>query len=237
MLKRKKITSVIVIALLLLGVISPGCASRHQSDRITPEELAVLRKEHPYNDEMGLIDLLSTLETFKDVNSPLYQYHAVAVVTLSGNWHTGAEKEISPFDNSDEAAPIVTTTLSGFWCDAEVEKVLWGGEELNSGDMIKLSFGSTLAADSMCVTDSFLPGETYVCFLFRTEKDGVLRYPTNKRTAYKVVNENIVLSITSEPGIDEASGMYLDAFATLVNETLGPPDAELTPVEPELETE
>jgi len=238
MRNKNKIIALLLIAVLVASALLSSCGVKSARSRISDEELAQLRAKYPYNDEMGTIDLIQTWSRFQEINAPFYTYHAVVVVTLRDNWFSGSGKEVSPFDHADETAPVVTTSLRGLYCEAEVEQVLWGGEDLSAGDVIPLGFGSTMAAEMLDIENSFFSGETYICFLFQSSEEGVgTYYPTSKRTAYRLINDKILLSISSEPGIDECSGMYLDAFTKLVHETLGEPDAELTPVEPEVETQ
>ena len=139
------------------------------------------------------------------------------------------------------ASKLLGNVLLGQGYDVKVSEVLWGGEGINKGDIITLGFGSTLITDGLDIEKVFQIGNRFVCFLEDWRNAEIFHHEslfvTTKDHLFYISKDEVVLSVTSVPGADEASGLYLNSFEALVNETLGPPDAELTPVEPELQTE
>ena len=243
---RKRWLMVLAIVLAITSILS-ACTPSLEDGRVTSESLAKLRKQYPYRDgntATGQIESYDQMfPTFEDLAKSLVgNVQAVVILELTGDWYAATNTEIRP--SSDEelnlALPGGNCGLTWVLHDAVVEKVLWGGEDINANDKITLGFGSLLATSGQDVESSYVKKQKYVCILEDRSEMNLgtdTLFGVGKLYTYYLTRQDIVLSLSSAKCQDDNSGLTLTAFESLVNETLGPPDAELTPVEPELETE
>ena len=243
----------IVVSICLSISIFSSCSSQLEADRVDDETLVRLRSEYEYNNtQPQTVSMMSYESSHPSLDAVFgtneYEwyndYSAIVVLEFEGNWYD-ANTNVAMFDNEDLNATLENKVpgIGAFsWMvhNAVIKEILWSNASLNVGDSIVVGFGSTIMTAGVGYEKIFSSGNQYVCFLFDESNlsfkiDNL--YSTAKPYSFYLTNKNVLLSVTSAPGPDSVSGMYLDAFTTLVNETLGPPDAELTPVEPELQTE
>ena len=183
--------------LLLLS----GCAEAPA--RVSDEELAALREQYPYNDELNplvcLVDSMDNLypdfETvIRNLNEPFNDpsNYTLAVIDLTGDRYS--EGGLSRMK-------------------AKAVQILWG-DGLQEEEECYLSFGWFDAG----IGKVFQKGERLVCFLRATPSVGV--FSASKTLTWYLTEHNIVLSVVSTKGLDETSGLYLDSFAQLVTDTM-----------------
>jgi len=250
-----KLRRVICILFIFAFVLSflASCARDSGADYVTDQKLSNLRKKYKFSDTqpqtVSMLSYESAYPTFDAVlginkYEKYNSFSAIVVLEFEGDWYDVGTK-IHMYDD-DELNSVMESRIPGFgglgWTvhDAIVRDVVWGSDQLDIGDRITVGFGSKVMTTGVGYEEIFTSDNQYVCFLFDESNlsfniDNL--YSTAKPYSFYLTDKDVILSVTSAPGPDSVSGMYLDAFTTLVNETLGPPDAELTPVEPELETE
>lgn len=243
---------VLFIFILLISLIC-ACESQPTNTRISDEELSQIRGKYPYNDtDSALAVMESAQQAYPNFDAFMYEdsekkipkdFRAVVVLKIVEKTDD-IRRQVNKVQ-SDEASSFAAQKTPGFnqvdieAYDAVIEKILWKKADINVGDRITIGLGTTLITYGMELEKVYVEGEKLVCFLVEPYndygKEGL--FATSKAYTFYLTKKNVLLSVSSAPGPDSVSGMYLDAFTTLVNETLGPPDAELTPVEPELEAE
>ena len=184
-----------LLALLLL------CGCTEDPARVSAEELAALRARYPYSDEVAhplhtpdetlCPDFQTYLSYFNEPYSDPSAY-TLAVIDLTG-------------DRFLNGTPRMR---------AKAEQILWG-DDLTAGEEFYLNFG--LHADDG-MYEIFQKGARLVCFL-KTQPNSDSLFVSKDRTWY-LTEDNVVLSIFSVRGLDETSGLYLDAFAELVTDTM-----------------
>lgn len=208
-----------LLALLLLTACAP------KAERVTDEELRALRAEYPYDDRCGTADL-RVLESFDDLTG-FFLMDCAAVLTLTGDWERRTVT-LAPADGAPDGPGL---EMTGVLCRARVDQVLCGEDYLEGQDEITLYLGSTQTAGMFSLRDVFVPGSQLVCLLHRDSaknpfaEDEAL-YSTAKWAAYYLTPEGAVLSVMSMPGLDECSGLYLDAFAQRLASLPARPDVE-----------
>lgn len=239
----------VLFSLLLLA----SCAPVPQAERVSDEELKHLRQEFPCNDARSSLALsmdpekaYPTFEKLLGIDNPYLKmpdfYAVVAIRMTEDDWYTLGES-VQPFQDAElnEQAQQRTPDLFRIvWPvhDAVVEQVLWGGEDLEPGDTITLGFGADGYVGGMELERCYFADGRYVCFLL-DRRDSSFHcdtlFSSSKNYTYYLSDENVIVSMTSVPGLDECSGMYLDAFTERVCSLL--PDAEITDPTPEEKAE
>ncbi len=238
-----------MLCVLMLLFALCACASEPQPERVSDEELAQLREQYPYNDKtpgvLGQLSEITTGITTFEEYANRETLDTVVALEVIGDWYY-LDGSISVYGDEalDAYAPSWASTMEHKVIDAKVEKVLWGNSELQKGDIVTLSFGSTRVSEGRDNESVFLPGERYVCLMQDFydniyQKEGL--YRASKDYTYYLTEQDVLISVTSILGADDASGMYLDAFERRVipvMETVhNPPDAEIDDPTPSVETE
>ncbi|MBR2782366.1 MAG: hypothetical protein IKE00_03415 [Oscillospiraceae bacterium] len=202
-----RIFSIGIILLLYIA----GCTKTTMYTKLPDETIGMLRLKYPCNDNMGNIDRISKIEHFSDLKDYEELFDAVIVVTLTGEYFTGTTQEIEPFEGEQTSTtPVGPTSFTPLYHSAIVDEVIWNREGYLPEEEIVLGFSSTLAAEMLDYKNCFLGGQTYVLFVNHVDKENIGRiYSLNKITAYYVSDEGVVLSVTSEPGINELTGVQL----------------------------
>lgn len=248
MFNSAKSKSVILLSLLLILSCLSACAKEPNAYRVTEEELVKLREEYPYNDTSSALSYsvpydiaFPTFESFVTQMNTAEVLAAVVVLEFTGDWYTASNTTVKMYDDEELNQIVPGANRGVVWpvIDATVEQVVWG-QGIENGENITIGFGDISVVDGQELEKCFIPGQRYVCLLEPKNSDDFgldSLYCIGKLNAYYLTNKNVLMSIVSAKAADENSGLYLSSFETVVNETLGPPDAELTPVEPELETE
>ena len=202
-----------------------SCSAERADTRLSNEEVASLRTNFPYNDVDYSLSDRDILEHFTDLSR--YQtildrpaIEAVLVVTLNGDPFSDVENDNAPFDEQSDHAPASPTNLTGNFCMATVEKTLWG-EEVEAGSLITVGLGSKPLAEALDYKSCFCPGQRYVLLVNQAQNDSIGSfYAATKYAAFYLTEDDILMSITSDPGMDECSGMTAAAFADLCRDVL-----------------
>lgn len=233
----------LIITLVVCLMISClcGCSNKPTEPRVSAMKLAELREEFPYNDTLPPTAFVSyeRLQTWQQLNSVIDVY-AVAVIELKGDWSTATTGSTTFKDVPYDELPEQLRTIAGTFRSAIVEQVLWGGKNLEKGDRITLFFGGMAMCPIEDLELTYQEKQRYVCFLYdyRENPYQIPAFSIEKESTWHLADKDVLVSACSFIScIDECSGMYLNAFEQELTAYLGPPDAELTPVEPELETE
>lgn len=248
-MREVRINSIVRTFLCILSIIIlSACVPKDKVSYVSEQEAAELRKQYPYNDsESSMASSASADRMYPTFDAVVeqYDYHSIIAIKFVGEWYTISNS--MPIYNEEELNNIVeqkTPSINDLTFqvhDAVVVDVLWSGSDLSPGDVITIGFGADIITNGMNLQATYSDQKSFVCCVFDMrsmfEEYDIPFFTTHKNASWHLTNKDVILSVTSAPGPDSVSGMYLDAFATLVNETLGPPDAELTPVEPELQTE
>lgn len=217
----------IAVIILCLAVLLSSCSTDNPQNKLSKTELEELRTEFPYNDVDNTLEDRIVLEHFQDLSK--YQNNslnrpaidAVIIVTLTGEMFSEKAKEVLPFRENTSDSPPAPTTLVGNYCFAIVEDILWGGIESEVGEEVVIGLGSSLRAEGLDYKHCFIPGQRYVMLVNQSENDSIgVFYPTSKYASYYLTDDDILLSITSEPGFDECSGLTVLAFKNLCGEVL-----------------
>ncbi len=190
---------------VLIVLLISGCKTSNAAERIPPEELEQLRLVYPYNDKNRIQEEFAPITQFEDLSA------------LQNNYDRPA------FDAVICAVYGETEIIgNSVFASVTVEKALWGGKELQAGDDVFIGLGNPLTSyKRRDYEHCFFPGQRYVLMVNRAESEYVgTYYPTNKYTAYYVTEDDIILSVTSEPGIDECSGMTVSAFQKMCSDVL-----------------
>ena len=248
-MKRTGTALLLLLALLLLA----SCARAPKPERVSEEELAHLRLEFPCNDARSSLAMsmdpkkaYPTFEKLLGIDNPYLEmpdfYAVVAIRMTEDDWYTLGES-VQPFQDAalnEQAQQRTPDLFQIVWPvhDAVVEQVLWGGEDLEPGDTITLGFGADGYVGGMQLERCYFADGRYVCFLL-DRRDSSFHcdrlFSSSKNYTYYLSDQDVLASMTSTPGLDECSGMYLDAFAERVRGLL--PDAEITDPTPGVETE
>jgi len=203
--------------------------------KISEAELVQLRKQYPYNDAISTVAQMTpwdivypTFDSLLGVYNQRvnHKFYAAVVLEMTGDWYSSS-CYVAPYD--DEALNKIVTektpSIGHFtWelHDAVIKQVLWGGEGLEEGDTIALGFGSTLYVGGMELDAIYLSGNRYVCFLAEESENALPvedLYSTAKTHTWYLTQQDVLVSVTSKPGQDVVSGMYLSAFTDLIYET------------------
>ena len=204
-MRRNKYIICILVFLLLFSACAP------KAERVSDEELKALRKQYPYNDAVNeVVDWIPADLAYPDFASWIYReepfsIHTVAVLKPVGEW-------TEPNHSSD---PVLR--------EAKIEEVLWTRGSVKTGDGVKLSLGSKFTSYGMEFEKVYAEGERLVCILFeRPDAYGEESvFAAGKAYTFYLTKQDVLLSVSSAPGPDSVSGMYLHAFKTLMAETLG----------------
>ncbi|MBE6955459.1 MAG: hypothetical protein E7449_06060 [Ruminococcaceae bacterium] len=233
-----KLLRFIVCCAFLFSCIT-SCSIEPLDQRVSADELEQLRVQYPYNDSVPPMASVSYshLQTWEQISSTLRVY-AVVSLTLTDEWFS-SDAPHSPIQGvKPQDVPAPLNSVTGIFHPAVVDKVLWGGPDLEDGEEITLFFSAIMPLDDL--KETFKSDESYVCFLFdyRENNYNIPSFFVEKEDTWHLTDSNVLVAASSHFAcIDECSGMYLDAFQSEIVTYLGPPDAELTPVEPELQTE
>lgn len=238
-------TLLVVLCLCMLLTCLCACSNKQSAERVTDEQLSKLREDLPYADPYA--PLTQVMHTYDELypkfdTTLLNGVCAIAVLEFVGEWGEARDTSVKMYDDEElnQTVPNANRGLRWVIHGAKVKKVLWGGSDLSAGDEITIGFGDISVVNYNSLKNVFVSGDEYVCFLtdHRYKKFDVEQlYGASLLRSYYLTSKDVVMSVTSTPGFDECSGMYLDAFAEKIKTITSPPDAELTPVEPELEAE
>lgn len=237
-MKQTKRTFCILLCAILLISCFASCAAK--PERITDEELKALREQYPYDEQTPIMASVSydDVQNWEEVMAAIDPY-AVVVLEFSGEWFSGTAPHSPLPDVDPEDLPEAVGSISALFHPAVIDKVLWGGEGLEKGEEITLRFGAIWRLKEL--TPTYQEGGKYVCFLFDSLENNynIPSYYVEKTETWHLVDQDVILAATPYiKCVDDCSGMYLNTFETFINatfETYLPPDAELTPVEPELD--
>ena len=241
---RQKILPV-VLCLCMLFTCLCACSNKQAAERVSDEGLSKLRKDFPYADPYSPLTqvMYSYDELYPKFDTTLLSgVCAIAVLEFVGEWGEASDTSVKMYDDEklNQTVPNANSGLRWVVHSAKVKKVLWGGSDLSAGDTITVGFGDIRVVNYGSLEKVFVSGNEYVCFLtdHRYKNFDVEQlYGASLLRSYYLTNKDVVMSVTSTAGFDECSGMYLDAFVEKIKTIVSPPDAELTPLEPELEVE
>ena len=217
---------------LLLSACAP------KPERVTDEELTVLREKYPYNDKTSeAVNMMSYKKAYPTLDAVfgIISYQAVTsccavvVLELKKDWYD-INTNVSVFDDEklNAAAERRTPGIGNIrWMvhNAVVKDILWSSSNLKKGDTIVLGFGSTAMTAMADFELIYASGNRYVCFLYDESSlcfNVENLYSTSKAHSFYLTDKDVLLSVTSAPGPDSVSGMYLPTFKQLVNETFAP---------------
>lgn len=207
----------LLLPLLCLLLLSACAQDTPRPARVTDEELAALREEYPYNDAASMAAMIPDAEVYPDFASlgsgnPLGyadRYAGVAVVEITSDWYELGDENPA----AGSAWPVF---------DAQIASVLWG-EGFSEGDTVTVGFGSTNVTSGMELDASYTEGRRYVMILVDYSDNAfgmVSLYMTEKSLTYYLTDEDVLLCVTSAPGPDSCSGMYVDTFQTEITALL-----------------
>ncbi len=225
---RRALSGMLCVLILLFALCA--CASEPRPERVPDEELALLREQYPYHDaesSMGNhLPYETVYPTFERLGS--LQFYAALVIECSSDWYM-LETYVSPFGGETSNARLPQTNIQLLTIDATVEEILWGGEELSTGETITLGYGTTAMVSGKDLQGCIMEGNRYVVLVvdYRDNPYGAENlFNTGKFLTYYPTDQNVLLSVTSVPGADECSGMYVDAFARKAQVTFTQADAQ-----------
>ncbi len=243
---KRTIALLLSSALLLMCL---GCSVQTEEypdtglERVTEEELALLREEYPLSNELSY----TASYDFTNYQSwdgflTLADICAVAVVEISGERFTNTVS-VNPFSDNTANNAIGAQELVGQFMPAKVVQVLAGSMDVAEGGEIALAFGANGVAPPAILDAAYSEGQRYVCFLRDANNIGLSytvddMYSVGKYCTYYLTDSGVLLSMTDHIAcISECSGMYLNAFKAEMEELFEAPDAEIDDPTPPVETE
>ena len=186
-----------LILILCLCLCACQMAPAAKPERLDAETLAALREQYPY---ITTVYDIKTIDDFAFIGRVREPFSAVAAVTL-GEW---------------EAGYTVST------CPARIDRVLWSGKDLPTGDEITLAQQTRLMREDH-LFDAFPAGQ-YVLFLNQWSTDpncpeGSYGF-TNLIAFYCTPDGYVLPMLEGQPGLEACAGLSLDAFAKRLDEVL-----------------
>lgn len=226
-MKRNQLFVAALSLLLLLAACAqaPEEPAAPRGDRVTDAQLAELREEYPCVDSLYGVAVQYAPAQEEQTFAEFYangSVTAVVEVTLAEEWYdVGGAVSIFGDEEKDAYLPQFGTATYHV-IDAEIEQVLWGGEDLAAGETITLSFGSTLLNSPSRQEAAFVAGERYVMIVqeWPDNPAGAPHfYRAGENASFYLTDDDVVLSVSSQAAAEEASGLYLDTFTDKVLST------------------
>lgn len=156
-----------ILALICVcGLMFAACAAK--PERISEEELAALREQYPYDDQLSPVGSYSFahLQQWDLFQQYGIEVSAAAVITLTDDWQMEVVAS-SPFKGVEpDELPAALALVYGVFHPARIEQLLWGGDGLEIGKSVNLSFGSTIVAPVEMLETTYQAGKRYVALLF-----------------------------------------------------------------------
>lgn len=207
---------------------------------VTQNEIDELRKTYPVNNDLSSQASMSFghMQSWEDYGE-FNETAAVVVLEITGELYE-KDKQLQPFDTAEQNEGFPVVTITQLFTPARVLQVLEGNADLKGKD-INLGWGSLGIVDPGNIGEIYQKDRVFVAILrpAPTSTDGVNNaFSLSEYATFYITDTGVVLPVTDFIAcFNECEGMYVDTFTTTIKENLISSDAELTPVEPELQTE
>lgn len=210
---KNKIKKFVVCTMCVILSVLILCSCAGESvDKLSDEEINELREIYPYDDFSIMSSLEFTLDAIDD------KINTVAVVTVTDEWFIKTSS-ISPVEIPNERFP---SEIEWPYLPVKVDSILYNNCEIEEGDELNLFFGSTNVFSNF---DTYPVGERFLCLIIKPDEtreyafDDTVYTTTIDSSAY-VTDDDYILSVTSEPALDDFTGYSLKSFDKSINEIM-----------------